>query len=460
MKKLIILFIAITLGGQLNAQKVGPDQLDQIKRMSRRNNHVEKTYQGTVEKLVYSFRDIGGPLTNFIFKRDDGKMMLVRLLRWQGKLIKPYLVEGQKITLTVTGDPLLLDVVLYKDQYFYDLEFSVKSPINGMAIFKGVTSPIGTLNISEIDRQYTINGLSPKQETLFNVRVDRRTRLDKLREMMIMENGDSLIISTNEKFAKAIGDEVSYTRMVRDDKNSLYYKNPNVHYLYGGKETMDLLMQYGVYQMNTNLLNKQELTFRELSSGSDGIVDKGIFINSSGDELELRFNSKDAKKIETLFSNNAKHYVHFQPSLKRNQILAIENEKELVRLNEALGNSYSEILDKETSTYSGKITQLITTSQLEMLIPETLNNYTKEDKNPDSGYFALLIDDMVYVIIPDFTRISIGNNIKVGEEIEISGFLRKKLDNEIRLRDYKIYYPKEITLGKKVYQIKEPFRSL
>lgn len=459
MKKIITLIIAITLGGQLHAQTIGPDQLDQIKRLSRRNNHITKTYDGTVEKLVYSFRDIGGSLTSVIFKRDDGKRMLVKFYRWHGKFIKPYLVEGQKIKLTVKGDPLLLDIIIYKDQYFRELEFSIKAPISGIADLQEITSPLGTFNISQIDGEKAVWGLNPNQETLFNVQINRKERLDKLREMLIMENGDSLIISADTEYAQEIGNKVSYTKMVRDDNNPIYYKNPNVHYLYGGKETMELLVQYGVWQMNTNLLRNLELSMKELKAGVDGIVDKALFVSSNGEELELKFNSKDASQVKDLFESGAKRMVHFQPSMNKNQILAIEDGGELVRFSDNLSNSLAELYGTEVVSYSGKITRLNPVKGLDIYVPEALMAAQKEMDKEATGYSSLLIDNKTFLVIPSFTRISLGKDIKTGDDIEISGYLRNELPNEIQLSDYQIIYPKQITLGRKTYQVTDFFES-
>lgn len=459
MKNFFTLLIAIFLGGQLTAQTISPDQLDQIKRMARKNNHITKTYDGTVEKLVYSFRDIGGSMTSMIFKRDDGKRMLVKFYRWHGKFIKPYLVEGQDVKLSVKGDPLLLDMVIYKDQYFRELEFSIKAPISGIADLQQITSPLGTFNISQIDRDKSIRGLSPDHETLFNIQVNRKERLDGLREMLIMENGDSLVISADTEYAQEIGNEVSYSRMIRDDNNPIYYKNPNVHYLYGGKETMELLVQYGVWQTNTNLLRKLELSMLELKAGVDGIVDKALFVSSNGVELELKFNSKDASQVQKLFESGAKLMVHFQPSMNKNQILAIENGGELVRLSDNLSNSLSELYGTQVNTYSGKITLLNAVKGLDVYAPEVLMEAQEKMNKEATGYSSVLIDNKTFLIIPSFTRISLGKNIKPGDDIEVRGYLRKELPNEIQLSDYQIIYPKEITLGRKTYQVKDLFQS-
>ncbi|WP_420384684.1 hypothetical protein [Roseivirga sp.] len=442
MKKFIIILSTILLGGQLTAQKVTPDQLDQIKRMSRRNNHIEKTYTGTVEKLLYSFQTLGGPLSGLVFRKSDGKLTYIRFSDWYGKSFKPFLQEGKKAEIRVTGDPLLLDVLIYRDDYLRELEFSMKEEIFGMGILKAVKNETGSISLETMDKRLIQNRFFDRLVNVYNADVKSKSELNESEILICLQNGDSLLMAKGSDYSlDEIPQKLSYVKEVRDEDNPAYFRNPHVFNLYRGKASQVLISQNGSFLINTLLMNTEVVSIDEFIPENNGIVESAWVRNLEGERLLVKFDFKRGQEIKSLFELGTRT-VHLMAQRDSWKILGIEEGETVNEISRGTWRHSSEDYNKNISTIEGKITTLFQTKI------QGIERYT-----------GAIIDDSIYMNIPDYTGISIGRNIKVGDQIEIEGYKKVNSDNEYHMKEYDIYYPKTIVLGKKTYSVKDLFRN-
>lgn len=441
MKKIITLIIAITLGGQLHAQTIGPDQLDQIKRMSRKYNHIEKTYTGTVEKLVYGFQSLGGALDGMIFRKSDGRLTFIRFYDWQGKSFKPYLQEGGQAEIIVTGDPILLDVFLYRDDYLRELEFSMREEIFGMGYLKQAKNETGSIGIETMDQDLLRNRFRSKVINVYNAEVRSKSEFSRSEFLICLNNGDSLLMAKNSSSSlDDIPMKLSYVKKVRDTTDPNYYKNPNVYNLYSGKSDQVLLYQYGVFFYNNRLLNIQTVSIEEYLPGNNGIVESAWGRTSDNKRILLHFSSKSGQEVKNLFENKPRT-VHLMPLNDSWRILGIEDGNKVNEIERKIVGGLEEEYTNSVSNFEGKITQLF--------------KGTFEGIERCTG---AILDDSIYINIPDVTGISIGSDIKVGDGMSVKGYKKLISGKEYRLKEYDIIYPTEILLGRKAYQVKDLFR--
>ncbi|WP_068410860.1 hypothetical protein [Roseivirga echinicomitans] len=433
-------FIMFLVIFPMKSQTVPKEQVEQLKRLGRTNDHIEKVYKGEIIKLLFGKFEYGGSFDGVVFRTQNGKVILARLSPIFGTDIKPYLVLNETVEMTIIGDELLLEEMIYKDDYIKKLEKELKGPIQGLGNIKRLTSSNGTFELGKIDKEYVNDLYGSPMTTVINVNVLDRKKLDKNKGMLILENGDTLVLAIDSKDDEPLNSKkISYLKFEKGGENGRYYKGKSTYKLYHGEINSHDILIYTPFAFNSSLLETLKVKPVEFVSDDSGLV-TGIEAKSKKYGLQVySFNSKDARKISQSFNVKDGDSLNFHFSVlgKNYHLKAIErNENELI-----LTSRF------ETRTEEDYIQQ-------NEPIEGTVNKIFYAKKNVKSSFRGLLMNDSIYVKVNSSMAISIAKLIKEGKPVKIEGWKRKELDSEINMLGYTIFIPSKITVNGKTFTTK------
>lgn len=425
-------FLILCLTNPLWSQRITPDHVEQSKRISRSNNHIEKTFKGTVVKMLFGTYSLGGAFDGIIFRKTDGSLMQLRTYSFFGANIGPHLKEGQKIEVTVTGDELLMETILYKDLYFKRLEVELKEPITGMAFIASVKTPKGVF--SKGDRKWPFfNGPG---EPVLNVKVKKRIRLKDKEGILYLENGDSLIFFRTGVLADVFElDEVSYLRPKKTG-TGMYYKSLNVHRMSSGNpiysasaesfNKMGITLGFG-----NSFLRSTDIYFQKTVSNNEGLIN-GLIARTENRLDTFNFAPKSAKAIMSVVNkaSDQSSTVYYQELPYKNLVRAIDaSGQTIIGETEEFITKQKEDYLEDKITYKGKVTEV--------------QYFGRKDKN---SFRSLILEDSVYIKISTAIALSIAEIIEPGKEISFNGWQRKEIPSEINQKGYTIMIPEKLTI--------------
>ena len=422
---------------QMKGQTVSKEQVEQLKRLGRTNDHIEKVYKGEVVKLLFGKFEYGGSFDGIIFRTQNGKVILARLSPIFGTDIKPYLVQNETVELTVSGDELLLEEMLYKDEYIKKLEKELKAPIQGLGNITRLISSKGTFELGKIDKEYVNDLYNSPMTTVINVNVVDREKLDNNKGMLILENGDTLILAIDSKNDEPLNSKkISYLKFDKGGENGRYYKGKSTYKLFSGEVNSHDVLIYTPFMFNSSLLETLKVKPVQFVSDDSGLV-TGIEAKSKKYGLQVySFNSKDARKIAQNFNVKDGDSLNFHFSVlgKNYHLKAIEkNEDELILISRFETKGEEDYIQQK-EPINGMVNKIF---------------YAKN--NVKTSFRGLLMNDSIYVKVNSSMAISIAKLIKEGKPVKIEGWRRKELDSEINLLGYTVFIPSKITLNGKTF---------
>jgi hypothetical protein len=440
MRKLILLTILCsTFFGGLTAQNISPEQMDQIKRDSRKNNHITQNYKGRIVRLLFGKSQYGGAFDGLIFRKEDGRLIYAKIFPFYGQDVKPFLELNKEISLTVRGDALLLEQIIYKDEYLISLESDLKEPISGMGHIEEVVSSKGHFILKGIESNYFAELFDMPLNTIINEPVISRSAVDKNLGRIVLANGDTLIMailsSSDEHFNLR---EISYLKFDKNTEKGRYYKSLNTYKVYSGTKESDLLKVYSPLIVNSSLLEKISIHPLEFTLNKAGLVNGIKGVSKKYGIQMYDFSTKEAKSVMAHFDikNGDSLKFHFSTLGTNKHLKAIEKGAEQLILRydlKEMQEDYSENLE----SISGEISTIF-----------------YADKKKKSSFRALILNDSSYIKISDLLAISIAKLVKNGKTIKIEGWKRKELDTEINQLGYSIYIPSKITIDGKTFTSK------
>lgn len=425
-----------TFFGGLTAQNISPEQLDQIKRDARKNNHITQSYKGRIVRLLFGKSQYGGAFDGLIFRKEDGRLIYAKIFPFYGQDVKPFLELNKEISLTVRGDALLLEQILYKDEYLISLESDLKEPISGIGHIEEVISSKGHFILKEIESNYFAELFDMPLNTIINEPVISRSAVDKNLGRIVLANGDTLIMAIRSNSDEHFNsNEISYLKFDKNTEKGRYYNSPNTYKVYSGIKESDLLKVYSPLIVNSSLLEKISILPLEFTLNKAGLVNGIKGVSKKYGIQMYDFSTKDAQSVMAGFDikNGDSLKFHFSTLGANNHLKAIEKGTEQLILSydlKEMEEDYSENLE----TVSGEISTIF-----------------YADKKKKSSFRALILNDSSYIKISDLLAISIAKLVKNGKEIKIEGWKRKEIDTEINQLGYSIYIPSKITIDGKTF---------
>lgn len=435
MKKLLTLTFLLSglLSTELSGQGIGVDQLEQTKRMARRNNHITKTYKGEVVKMLFGKSPYGGEFNGIIFRKPDGKLLHLRISSFHGESIGPHIKEGQRLEVTLSGDELLLDVVLYKDQFLRSIEVKLKEPISGLGHLESVKTPKGFFEVKKASRT-----ISTPSRAVVNARVTRRIKLDNKGAILELDNGDSLYFKRTGLLEDVFQqDYISYLRRAKSG-HGRYYKSLNVHYISSDKWDFlpipesnfdaSLAMLYNI------LLEEEEIELSGFSSNRAGLVNSLVAKTGKNKTDTFRFSTRSAKAINDLVSGSTgvSLKVYYQKGSLGKYVRAIGYNGEILRTAASdQGFPIEKNYIEQPVRFTGKVTDI---------------QYRNGKR-----FRSMILDDSVHITINEVIELSIASLLKTGTEVTIEGWKRKSIPTEINEKGYAIILPKKVTVDGRTF---------
>ncbi|MFT6216709.1 MAG: hypothetical protein ACJAS3_003124, partial [Roseivirga sp.] len=179
MRKLILLtLLCSTFFGGLTAQNISAEQMDQIKRNARKNNHITVNYRGKIIKSLFSHASSGGFLKGLIFQNSNGELIELSIPYHKGTIVKPIIASNKEVNVTVRGDEKLLEEYGFKGADVKEVEKELQKEISGQGYLQLLVQESDTLIIEDTKGSSIIPRLLITQayETLINIEVSNRIR--------------------------------------------------------------------------------------------------------------------------------------------------------------------------------------------------------------------------------------------------------------------------------------------
>ena len=436
MKKLLttILILFSLIGTELKGQGLGVDHLEQTKRMARRNNHITKTYNGEIVKMLFGKSDYGSAFDGVIFRKPDGKLLHLRLLSFHGESIGPHIREGQKVEVTITGDELLLDVVLHKGLYHQSLEVKLKESISGLGYLESVRTPEGLFKAektsNDIGSSITIN------HPVVNAKVMKRIKLRNKGAILSLDNGDSLYFQRHGILEDVFNqDYVSYLRPEKKGRG-FYFKSQNVHRMSTGNSQFAPAGNFDINLLGfgNDFLQQQRVKVLSFSSNRAGLINTMLAENKEREKNSFQFSTKNAKVIDSLVkeAQGASLNIYYQERPFGDFVRAVEYNGQVFETNRSemafvIGQNYFD----EIVEFTGKVTDI-------------------QFQN-GKRFRSMILDDSVHITIKEVIELSIADILEEGTEVTVRGWKRREIPSEINEKGYTIILPKKVTVDGRTF---------
>ena len=450
MRKLILLTLLFsTFFGGLTAQNISPEQLDQIKRNTRKNNHITVNYRGKFIKSIFSHPSTGGFLKGVIFQNPNGDLIELSIPYNRGIELYPMIDSNKQVEVTVRGDEKLLEDYGFKGTDIKDLEKELHKKITGQGHLKLLVQDSDTLVIEDEKRNSNFPRLFLTQayETLINIEVSDKIKVSNNQSILLLKNGDSLFVNKQiaENKDKIFLEKVSYIRPIKDPMDGYFYKSTNSFQMAYG-----LIFQISGYDairlpsagLVSMFLENQKGQFIDFSPDESGLMSY-VQTESDNKKIDYKFDYQGATKIQNFIRTNGQEDLTFfyknlsDDGLKRsekfNYLYAICSTKDTLRMeNFRVPRGTAQNYQEQTEQFRASISQI----------------YYRGDKTELSG---LVLDNKTYIKLNGLLSNSIAKLVENGKEIKIEGWKRKELDTEINQLGYSIYIPSKITIDGKTF---------
>lgn len=407
------------------------DQLDQMKRQSRINNHVKKTLSGEVIDLM--FREYSTQLYAFVFKSGENYYQ-VNIPIHQGQELFPLLKKGTSSTIEVTTDPVLFEQILYASDDMLRAENKFGIRITGLVNLQKLQSSLGSFEKGKMS--------FPQSRDLPQTFVESAQILSKKKApgnmwSLALDNEDTLLIKYDEADFLPSGSSLSYLKSKSILLHGAFIKSFNSYRLFadspsGNKSYSDMFM----FGQSALVLSKDQFKALSYIPGENGLL-SGLKVLKNKDTLDLYFEPENG----TLIQNNVKLNQNFDAyfRMSKNQKgslygLYAANASKFLKLQPPFIGSNNHYFENKKS-FKGPLTGF------ELQKPGVKNSFK-----------GFVLSDSVYVKVNEIVAINIHEVMTLGKEIEIKGWLRKPIEGEINLKDYSIFSPTEIIIDGKVFK--------
>jgi len=440
------------------AQDVPTKLAAQVKRNAQTKGHITTYYTGQIERLTYNGFRSDSYLNGIIFRKSDGKLIKLWINGYEGTNIKPYLKLREQVEVKVTGDPILLKKLLYRDSKTKALEKELKDKISGAGFLKEINTASGAYVLNDEKPKERFPVLNTAYETKIGIGVKEIVKLKSRRALIILENGDSLDHYSLGTVKKQMdNNRLSYLRPIRSEKEGYLFKTNNTFRMSAGNLIKQGNTIYRVPIMNQQgvLIDNKAGTFDQLLSDQRGLINQMQF-NSDGGMSIFKFSSKNAQELKSFVERNeAADLTLYYKSLTPDGHAKSKKENMLYAICSALDTLYTDDYysfvnvnnhyNTEVSTYEGVITKIH--------YPEKVNKTSliKTPQTIETGFRSLLVNDKVYLQIRDVLALSLADIISEGKQVSIAGWVRKTMAEEINTLGYTIMIPSKITIDGKTF---------
>ncbi len=429
---LFLIILYLSHSHTLIGQSFSNSRVEQTKRLGRTNTHITKTYKGTIEKMLFSGHEYGGAFDGIVLKQKNKKLMMFRLVPFFGQSIGPHINEGQEVEIIASGDKELLNRMLYKYQYVFDLEKQLKGTIQGIGLLKQVQTSTGTY----VAKQNEGAKFNTESTPILDIGISERSKIADNEGMLVLENDDTLIYQFTGKFENTLNQKtISYLRASKTG-NGVYYNSANIYRMTSG----DLKYSPEIAGNNTlqnfgfgnNFLRPSTVSSVKLIDGKDGLVNALVGMINSQKLDTFYFNSKSATNISRFISdiNSDSFNVYYQEMPGKNILRAISDDSSQVLI-KPLQVRYGPVEDyyNEKLSYQGRISKI---------------NYTKD---LSKRFESLVLDDSVYIKLNQVIMLSLVDLVEEGSQLKIHGWRRKRMASEINNKGYTIIIPEYILIN-------------
>ncbi len=444
--KILILIIAIVTSSSLNAQGLTKKQLDQYKRTSRTNNHIEVEIEGKIKGHVFISPSFY--LGRIVVTTKGKKNYYITFPSHQGEMVKKYAPVGENVKLTVKGDELLLGKILVKNLTMKRVEKEHRLKLTGMGKLYAISSSKGIYEFNKpfeskfsVDRSYTV---------IADAKIISRSKINKEFNQLVIENGDTLRAQTNSNVRGFYANEtVTYVRPEISLLEGTYYKYRHTYQLVTGLYLFNGIVNLVLPSMGRNsiFLNQTKGKFEDYQADNRGKMSGADFQQLDGKRINIYFdpeNGLDFKNYIEKFQGSGFELFHTKTTLTASTKDPTYNILYGIR---AIGESEIMSLEKQRSFFSKS-------EHYEKPEKEMSGTITKifRSENKKSGPFeGLLIDDNIYLTVSQIMAINTNSLIRVGENIEFIGWERKKRPKEVDLKNRRVFIIRSLTIDGKTF---------
>ena len=280
-------------------QTIDRNKLEQIKKQSRVNLHVQKNVEGKILKLLY---DPGVEyLDGFVLQTNEGKVFKVEVYHFYGTTIYPYLKVGENVTATLRGDADLMNGMLYKSNYDRETERQLKVKYRGTALLKSIKSSHGSIDLPSFDKMKLME--VPRFSSIVtDAQVVEYKKGKKNSITLILDNGDTInTFESDEAKSHYLDGKVSYVRpnyrwpgAYHKTQHTYYMVLTNAPLIPTAKELK--IPEVGI--RSSFIDKKVNLRYVSQSKTGRGLTIVSDFVDTSGETIRLNFDSND----EALFN--------------------------------------------------------------------------------------------------------------------------------------------------------------
>lgn len=458
MKKTLTL-LGLIWAFSIYAQDIPKRLLDQVRKNGNTENHITAYYTGQI--VLYGFKGYwgGNYLNNIAFRKENNEVIKLWIEPDYGQELVEKFGLYTTVQVKVTGHPLLLEEIQYRDGATQEMEKELRTKFKGVGYLQQISKDGQTLELPKKENSLLAKNLfSTNYETILEANV-LRTEKGKGRErFLIFENDDTLVVDksswNNEYLSK---EKVSYLRPKIEPVPGFYYPTTNTFQVASGflLSTGQTAQRVPILGSRSVFVNHMTVKLGELIPDNSGLVTM-LSSKNQEEEIAFTFSSKDAKPIQSFMNKHSGEVkMYFKPltpdghakSEKDNVLYAIANETDTLITDAYFTYDFNKdhYLPNQVEV-EGTIT--------EIFYPEKVNKFShiETPQTVETGFRAMLINDSVYLKIRDFLAISIANYVAEGKKVSFKGWKRKLLENEINAKGYTIMVPSEITIDGKLFR--------
>lgn len=431
MKRLLLsLSIVLFIGTSLSAQFYNPEATEQMKRTIRKNNHIQKTMKGQVVQNLFKGRS--KILYGFIFKSDRDEHYHVSFRGWMGKDIMPYLKVNDPMTLTVSGDPVLLEEVMHHKNEYLRIENTLGIRLKGLAHFEALKSTKGAFTRNKSGNRFTMT----RQPDRFheNIAILSKKKVQGNAWAYALENEDTIIVNYEDDALLKGKKRLTYFTSDSPLVNGAYFKASNTYNFLNkaphspeNKSLADWIMA----GRSANILEKDR--FKVLGSSLDP---RGLLNGFKVKEGTLYFNAKNGKSMLNAIKSNESFEGYYKKTGDNAMMLyAIKNKDgwAFYDNNDAPFTTKNHY-EPDRVTVTGSITE------------------THLKEGPQLAKLkSFIVDDSIHVSVNEVVALNIQKMIKEGKKVSVTGWIRKEVPGEVNEKGYSIMAMSEIVVNGKTF---------
>ncbi|MCE7994933.1 MAG: hypothetical protein HEP71_23350 [Roseivirga sp.] len=431
MKRLLLfLSIALFIGTSMSAQFYNPEATEQMKRTIRKNNHIQKTMNGQIVKNLFKGRSKS--LYGFIFKSDRDEYYHVSLKGWEGKKIMPYLKINDPMTLTVSGDPVLLEEVMHYKNEYLRIENTMDIRLKGLAHFEALKSTTGAYNKNTSGGRLTMTRQPDKFHE--SVAILSKKKVPGNAWAYALENKDTIIVRYEDDDQLKGKKRLTYFTSESPLVNGGYFKAPNTYNFLGKapydpeKESISDWMMAG---RSANILEKDR--FKVLGSNLDS---RGLLNGFKVKNGTLYFNARNGESMLNALKKNQSFEGYYKKAGDNAMMLyAIKNNDGWAFYdNSDVPFTTKNHYEPNKVTFTGDITE------------------THLKEGPQSAKLkSFIVNDSIYVSVNEVVALNIQKMIKEGKKVSITGWIRKEVPGEVNEQGLSIMAMSEIVINGKTF---------